>query len=62
MPSNEERKDDFKQMNEVEILKELHHPNIIEYCGYFVGEDFTAKPCGQQCLHIMMEFAEGGDF
>jgi hypothetical protein len=27
-------------MQEVEILKELKHPNIIEYCGYFVGQDF----------------------
>jgi hypothetical protein len=27
-------------MQEVEILKELKHPNIIEYCGYFTGYDF----------------------
>lgn len=30
----------LKQMQEVEILKELKHPNIIEYCGYFMGLDF----------------------
>jgi serine/threonine protein kinase len=28
------------KMSEVEILKDLKHPNIIEYCGYFVGFDF----------------------
>ena len=31
-------------MQEVEILKELKHPNIIEYVGYFTGPDFGAKP------------------
>jgi hypothetical protein len=30
-------------MQEVEILKELKHPNIIEYCGYFIGLDFGNK-------------------
>lgn len=30
----------LKQMQEVEILKELKHPNIIEYFGYFLGPDF----------------------
>lgn len=74
-------------MQEVEILKELKHPNIIEYCGYFTGPDFGARsailqadmaeedncelgsPLRQkvkaglkgECLHIMMEFADGGD-
>jgi hypothetical protein len=27
-------------MSEVEILKELKNPNIIEYCGHFLGADF----------------------
>jgi hypothetical protein len=27
-------------MQEVEILNELKHPNIIEYFGYFLGPDF----------------------
>ena len=25
------------KMCEVEILKDLKHPNIIEFCGFFVG-------------------------
>ena len=29
-----------ERMSEVEILKELKHPNIIEYSGFFVGFDF----------------------
>ena len=28
------------KMQEVEILKELKHTNIIEYIGYFTGPDF----------------------
>ncbi len=70
-------------MQEVEILKELKHPNIIEYCGYFTGYDFGnslltssqaqidddgQEPCEEvlfwwkgMCLHIIMEFADGGD-
>ena len=30
----------LKQMQEVEMLKELKHPNIIEYFCYFLGPDF----------------------
>jgi serine/threonine protein kinase len=29
-----------ERMSEVEILKDLKHPNIIEYSGFFVGFDF----------------------
>ena len=38
-----EKKMEQKQMQEVDILKELKHPNIIEYCGYFTGLDFGKK-------------------
>lgn len=38
-----EKKMEQKQMQEVDILKELKHPNIIEYCGFFIGLDFGKK-------------------
>ena len=28
-------------MQEVEIMRGLQHPNIIEYRGYFVDQDFN---------------------
>ena len=34
------------EMQEVEILKELKHPNIIEYCGYFTGVYFGHPSSG----------------
>jgi serine/threonine protein kinase len=32
--------DSTKQMQEVEIMRGLNHPNIIEYRGYFTDVDF----------------------
>lgn len=37
---------------EVEILKRLKHRNIVRYYGKFVRSDN---------LHIIMEYADGGD-
>jgi NIMA (never in mitosis gene a)-related kinase len=37
---------------EVQILKTIDHPNIIKYYGSFLED---------QTLHIIMEYAEGGD-
>lgn len=72
-------------MKEVEIMRGLNHPNIIEYRGYFTDLDFGGlRPAEQQgdcdscvtsplvrikeekrwpgkCLHILLEFAGGGD-
>lgn len=36
------------EMQEVEILKELKHPNIVEYCGSFTGVDFGNPSCSSQ--------------
>ena len=93
-------------MHEVNIIRELSHPNIIQYKGSFTDVDFGVKrkqpipkfrehtslerqpvllterskiadieevklmsPVAQQnnpitgeCLHIMLEYADGGDF
>lgn len=92
-------------MHEVNIIRELSHPNIIQYKGSFTGLDFGVKkqlrtnlreqgslerqpvllternkisdfeevkqmqsvaqqnsPISGECLHIMLEYADGGDF
>ena len=45
IPLSDKKIDENKQksMQEVEILKELKHPNIIQYRGYFTGLDFGFK-------------------
>ena len=48
-PSNHKLKD---AINEVEILKSLTHPNIIQYLGYHIEN---------HALSIITEYAEGGD-
>ena len=39
-------------LKEVQILRKLRHPNIIKYYTSFVEDGF---------MHIIMEYAEGGD-
>ena len=45
-----------KQMlvSEVNILRELHHPNIVRYYDRIIDRDFSK-------IFIVMEFCEGGD-
>lgn len=54
---------DYRQMNErekrqlvseVNILRELSHPNIVRYYERFVDKERTI-------IHILMEYCEGGD-
>ena len=47
--SEEERK---RNLNEIKILKELHHPNLIQFYDSF-------KEKGK--LYIIQEYADGGD-
>ena len=47
--SEKERKN---ALNEVRILASISHPNIIAYKEAFFEDN---------CLHIVMEHAEGGD-
>ena len=45
-----------KQMlvSEVNILRELHHPNIVRYYDRIIDRDFSK-------IFIVMEYCEGGD-
>ena len=38
-------------MTEVEILKDLKHPHIIEYVGYFIDENFAPGSHARQRRH-----------
>ena len=40
------------QHNEVQVLKKMHHPNIVGYVDSFIKD---------HNLHIVMEFVPGGD-
>ncbi len=41
-------------MGEVNILRELHHPNIVRYYDRIIDKESTK-------IYIVMEFCEGGD-
>lgn len=41
-------------MNEVNILREFNHPNIVKYYDRIVDKS-------NDKIHIIMEFCEGGD-
>ena len=45
-------KDTTTNMNEIEIFKQLNHPNLIQYYNSFIHKN---KLC------IIMEYADGGD-
>lgn len=47
---SEKDKDNIE--NEVALLKQLHHPNIVAYKDSFTLDD---------CIHIVMSYCEGGD-
>ncbi|MES1912394.1 MAG: hypothetical protein MHM6MM_004677 [Cercozoa sp. M6MM] len=49
-----------RALDEVRVLGELHHPNIVAYVDSFVGEHRPDRPEEEQ-LHIVMEFCSGGD-
>ena len=51
---NLDQKELTNQINEVDVLRKLSHPNIVKY-----HEDFVDKPSGNLC--IVMEHCEGGD-
>jgi len=43
IPLGDTKTSESTRMHEVEIIKELNHPNIIEYRGYFTGLDFGVR-------------------
>lgn len=47
---NEEEQE--KALREVELLRSLKHPNVVEYVDSFIEDEM---------LHIVMEYCEGGD-
>jgi serine/threonine protein kinase len=44
-------------MQEVEIMRGLNHPNIIEYRGYFTDSDFGEEPQSELGIE---DFEESG--
>ncbi|XP_032208916.1 interferon-induced, double-stranded RNA-activated protein kinase isoform X2 [Mustela erminea] len=55
-----------KVEREVKALAELHHPNIVQYCNCWAGEDYhpedSVNPSRSKikCLLIQMEFCDKG--
>ncbi|XP_044935195.1 interferon-induced, double-stranded RNA-activated protein kinase isoform X2 [Mustela putorius furo] len=55
-----------KVEREVKALAELHHPNIVQYCNCWAGEDYHPEDSENpsrskiKCLLIQMEFCDKG--
>lgn len=43
IPLGQSKRDEESRMHEVSVIKELSHPNIIQYKGSFIGLDFDAS-------------------
>ncbi|XP_044935196.1 interferon-induced, double-stranded RNA-activated protein kinase isoform X3 [Mustela putorius furo] len=69
-PVNKENKYTVEERNKVErevkALAELHHPNIVQYCNCWAGEDYHPEDSENpsrskiKCLLIQMEFCDKG--
>jgi serine/threonine protein kinase len=54
-PGQVQKVDDrLRALQEVQLLRDLRHPNIVEYVESFMS-------CNGACLGIVMAYCEGGD-